>query len=74
MADQVKRVVVTVDDRHLESLDQLVADLERAGLRDIQTLPQIGIVTGAVAPERFAALEQVAGVAAVEPDGEMRAI
>lgn len=74
MADLVKRVVVTVDDRRLESLDQLVADLERAGLRDIQTLPQIGIVTGAVSPERVAALEQVAGVAAVEPDGEMRAI
>ena len=74
MVNPVQRVVVTVDDRNIDSLDRLVADLERQGLRDIQTMPHIGIITGAIQSTQVTALAQVPGVTAVEPDNEMRAI
>jgi len=67
-------VVVTVDDAHLPGIRKVAAALRRAGLSVRQVLPVAGIITGSAADRRLPALRAVPGVAAVEPDQEMKAI
>lgn len=62
------QVTVSVDDAHLEQVEQVAEQLKTAGLDVEQTLFTIGVISGSVAPEQLDQLSQVAGVAAVEPD------
>ena len=72
--EQVERVVVTVDDAYLPTIQALATALEGAGLRVTNVLATVGIITGEVSRLKIHSLEALPGVAAVELDQEMRAI
>lgn len=46
MSEEEREWIITVDDQHLDQLDQIVAELEKAGLRVESVLYSIGQVTG----------------------------
>jgi hypothetical protein len=74
MSDDVSgssvEVTVAVGEDDPAKLDEIVERLARAGLRDAQPQPAIGVITGTVdGPGAVSALEQVEGVAAVEVAG-----
>lgn len=69
-----ERVVVTVDDAHVPSIQSVAVKLRSAGLQVSHVLPTSGIITGEVAQEKLNGLKSVSGVADVEPDEEMQAI
>lgn len=46
MPEQKREWVVTLDDNYLDRIDQIVAELERAGLRVERVLATIGQVAG----------------------------
>ncbi|MEL6131017.1 MAG: hypothetical protein AAFR24_05395 [Cyanobacteria bacterium J06627_3] len=68
--DQMDKVKVTIslDDVHLEQIDQVTEQLKEAGLEVEQTLSTLGIVTGAIATDKLSSLSEVAGVESVEID------
>ncbi len=68
------RVVVTVDDAHQPKIKAVARALSKAGLKTSSVMAVAGVITGSVAEAKIPALKQVAGVVAVEPDSEMRAI
>jgi hypothetical protein len=60
-------VTVLVEDDHLETMDDVVAALARAGLRVTEALASVGVVSGSVGdPGSIDALRRVDGVASVE--------
>ncbi|MBT9318001.1 ketohydroxyglutarate aldolase [Leptothoe spongobia TAU-MAC 1115] len=65
--DKVK-VNITIDDAHLEQIDQVTEALKSAGLEVEQTLSTLGIVTGSIASDKLSSLSEVAGVDSVESD------
>lgn len=65
--DKVK-VTVSIDDGHIDQLDQVTAQLKKAGLEVEQTLSTLGIVTGLVETEKMSSLSKVTGVESVEVD------
>lgn len=65
--DQVK-VTISIDDAHLDQIDQVSEQLKTAGLEVEQTLATLGIVTGLVETEKMSALAEVTGVESVEVD------
>lgn len=65
--DKVK-VTVSIDDAHVEQIDQVTKQLKSAGLDVEQTLPTLGIVTGSVETEKMSSLSKVTGVESVEVD------
>lgn len=71
---KVARIVVTVDNQHLSTIDAVAKALRSAGMRITNVLNTTGIITGEIAKTEIAALRAVSGVASVEPDEEMRAI
>ncbi|MFO0820866.1 MAG: hypothetical protein U1A77_23160 [Pirellulales bacterium] len=70
----IERVIVTVDDEHLEGIDSVAAALRVAGMQVTEILSTVGIISGQAPQECRQKLESVRGVKAVESDGEMRAI
>ena len=72
MAKKVQRVVVTVDDQHLEQIKTVASGLRSAGMKVNKIMPVLGIVGGNVAQEKMPALRSVKGVANVEIDQEMQ--
>ncbi|MBX2863113.1 MAG: ketohydroxyglutarate aldolase [Leptolyngbyaceae cyanobacterium MAG.088] len=62
------QVTISVDDAHLEQLDQVAEQLKEAGLEVDQTMSTLGIVTGSVDSEKMSALSDVVGVESVEVD------
>lgn len=65
--DKVK-VTVSIDDAHVEQIDQVTKQLKGAGLDVEQTLSTLGIVTGSVETEKMSSLSKVTGVESVEVD------
>ncbi len=61
-------VVVTVDERHIDRIQQVADALRQAGLEVNQILGTGGIITGNVEPSKRASLASVPGVVAVEHD------
>jgi hypothetical protein len=60
-------VTVLVEDDHLETIDDVVAALARAGLEVSHTLGPAGVITGSVSdPVLVEALKRIEGVASVE--------
>ncbi|MDX1947514.1 MAG: hypothetical protein SFU86_19100 [Pirellulaceae bacterium] len=68
-----QRVIITIDDQHAAAIDKVAASLKKAGLKDTQVLSSLGIVSGEVDAKHRSALRKVAGVKAVEDEGEMHA-
>jgi len=67
------KVIVTIDDAHLKSIEEVAKKLKKAGLKDSEVLAPVGIVSGSVDQNQRAALEGIAGVKAVEDEGYMSA-
>ncbi len=59
-------VVLSVDDENLDRFAEVVGRLESLGLVVDDALEILGTVAGRIDPERFAEIERVPGVAAVE--------
>jgi hypothetical protein len=65
-------VVASTDPAHPARISEVADGLARAGLRDVQVLDAVGVITGTVDDDAdLEALRQVAGVAAVEPSREV---
>jgi hypothetical protein len=58
------RVSVTIDDAHLDTIDEVADRLRERGLRVDRVLASVGIVTGSV--QDVAALDSVPGVLSVD--------
>lgn len=67
------RVIVTVDDAHMETIQAVADALTLAGLQITRVLSVSGIITGEVAKEKISGLRRISGVVDVEIDGEMQA-
>ncbi len=68
------RVVVTVDDEHLASVESVAAELRTRGMHVENIMTTLGIITGDVTESRKDELKSVGGVTAVEADEEMHAL
>ncbi|MEA5464709.1 hypothetical protein [Leptothoe sp. PORK10 BA2] len=69
--DKIK-VTISLDDAHLDQIDQVSEQLKAAGLEVEQTLSTLGIVTGLVESEKMSSLSEVTGVESVEVDQTIR--
>jgi hypothetical protein len=72
--EQIERIIVSVDDQNLPTIQSVVIALASAGMKVKQVLPVTGIITGEVAQSKLEGLKSVPGVANVEIEQEMRAI
>jgi hypothetical protein len=63
-------LTVSVDDEHLDRLENVADRLREAGMQVDRALPTIGTITGAVAASKLPALRAVEGVADVEESRE----
>ena len=63
-AMDLTRVSVTIDDEHLDTIDEVAEALRERGMQVEQVLPSVGIVTGSV--QDVAALNSVPGVVSVD--------
>lgn len=61
-----ERVTVTVDDEHLDRIEDLADQLRAAGMQVHQVLRSVGIITGEVAGPARPAIARLPGVASVE--------
>ena len=65
-------VNVAVDEEHREACDEVAGELRAAGMNVTETLHNLGIVVGWVAPGGVERLRDVRGVLAVEASREVR--
>jgi hypothetical protein len=65
-------VNVSVADDHLGRFDEAVQRMEQAGLKVQQTLPAIGIVSGAIDASKIDNLEKLPEVSGVERSRTVR--
>lgn len=59
-------VIVSVDDRHLDQLEEIARELAQLGMTDQRRLDSLGVIIGVVDPERLDAIEAIPGVEDVE--------
>jgi len=59
-------IVVSVDDDHLDGMDEVAAGVREAGMRVADVLDTVGMITGMAHPESLDVLGSVPGVARVE--------
>lgn len=62
----MERIVVSVDDDHLDVLSDVVERMRAAGMVVEQVADVVGTVTGSIEPSAVAALESLSGVAEVD--------
>lgn len=72
--EEIDRIVVTVSDDRLPEIQEVASALQAAGMTVENILSVVGIITGSVPRTARASLRSVAGVVAVETEGEARAI
>lgn len=68
----MERIVVSVDDEHLEVLSDVVERLRGAGMDVEQVADAVGAVTGSVEPGDLAGVKAVPGVAEVDRQRSFR--
>jgi hypothetical protein len=71
---ELQSIVVTVDDEHLPSIQDLALTLQSAGMLVEQILPTAGIITGRAPANIIPTLPNLSGVVAVEADETMQAL
>jgi hypothetical protein len=59
-------VTVTVDDGHLDRIEEVAAHLRSSGMQVDQVLNEIGVISGSVPDDRRQLLKTVTGVQSVE--------
>jgi hypothetical protein len=67
-----EKITISVDDAHVDLIDEVVGRLQEAGMLVEQVLRPVGVITGSVDAPVRARLSTLAGVAAVEPDRTFR--
>lgn len=65
--EPLERVMVTLDDAGLSRVDEVVAELRRAGMDVEQVIEPVGTITGSVPLDALDAVQDVTGVDFVEP-------
>ena len=60
------RLLVSVDDEHLNRFSEVVNDVEAAGMQVEQTMEDLGALVGSIEPAQVETLRQVEGVSSVE--------
>lgn len=65
-------MIISVDEKYLSQLDKIAENLRSQGLKDIQVLTGVGVITGKGHSDLLSALRQVNGVAAVETAGTVQ--
>lgn len=64
----VQRIVVSITDEYLNSLEVVLDTLRAAGMRVDEVFEPLGTITGSAAPNVLARLRSLPGVVAVEPE------
>jgi hypothetical protein len=59
-------VRVTVDDDHLDKIDEVAAELRNSGMQVDQVLNEVGVISGSVPDDRRQVLGTVTGVESIE--------
>jgi uncharacterized membrane-anchored protein len=59
-------VTITVDDTHLDRIEEVAAHLRSSGMQVDQVLNEIGVISGSVPDNRRQLLKTVTGVQSVE--------
>lgn len=59
-------VTVTVDDTHLDRIEEVAAHLRSSGMHVDQVLNDVGVISGSVPDDRRKHLQAVTGVQSVE--------
>lgn len=59
-------ITVTVDDEHLDKIEELAARLRSSGMRINQVLNEVGVISGFAPSDRRQDLRAVPGVMSVE--------
>jgi hypothetical protein len=67
MANKV-RLSLSVDDAHLNRLNEIGKAAQKAGLSIEQRLPDLGVLTGSIDSAKVAALHGIEGVQSVEEE------
>ena len=68
MAGEKQSVLVCVDEKFLDQIDKVAADLRAVGLDTKEVLPITGVVAGDTEPSNIADFKKVDGVLSVEVD------
>jgi hypothetical protein len=71
---QTVNISVSVDDEYVDKIEEVVADLQAAGMNVENIMPILGVITGSVESTQIDALSQVEGVNAVEVSRTFRAL
>ncbi|MEB3293197.1 MAG: hypothetical protein VKJ24_08545, partial [Synechococcales bacterium] len=53
---------IAVDDAHLDRLEEILQALQAQGFQVTQTLPTLGVITGAIEENQLTALSQIPGI------------
>lgn len=61
------QVSVSVDDAHLDQIQQVSQQLQSSGMNVEQTLSSIGVINGSIQSDKLNSLYQIEGVENVEP-------
>jgi hypothetical protein len=64
----VVKVSIAIDDAHLDQMQKISQNLQAVGLHIDQTLPTLGIISGAIDSSQIDRLCQIEGVQHIEPD------
>jgi hypothetical protein len=65
-------VLVSVDDVHIDRVDEVADELRAAGLDVDQVMGASGMITGSMEPSKVDALKKIRGVSAVELERHVR--
>ena len=68
-----QKVIVTIEDSHAEKISEVKEKLMKAGLQQATANEALGMVFGSIDGASRMAIKKVAGVRAVEDEGEMTA-
>ncbi|HEY9658292.1 MAG TPA: hypothetical protein V6C65_07560 [Allocoleopsis sp.] len=67
-ADMTKiKVSISINDTHLEQINEVKQRLEAAGMDVEQTLQTVGVISGSINSDQINQLYQIEGVQQVEP-------
>ena len=62
------KITVSIDEAHINQIQEIAAQLGAMGMEIKQTMPAIGLVIGSVQAEKIPSLYKVEGIQNVEPE------
>jgi hypothetical protein len=70
--DAVIDIVVTIDDTHIGQMNTIVKQLESRGLKVLNSMASIGVVSGKARREDCARFQSIPGIKSVESAGSVQ--